>query len=132
MTGPTMIPALLYKNAAAAVAQLKDAFGFAEHARYDAEDGSVLHAELTYGRGMVMLGSASGEGAFGRAMAGGGPAAVYVVVDDPDAHCERARTAGAEILTPPTDQDYGARDYLARDREGNLWSFGTYRPELQD
>jgi uncharacterized glyoxalase superfamily protein PhnB len=51
-----------------------------------------------------------------------------VVVADLDAHCARARRAGARIVREPVDTDYGSRDYAARDPEGNLWSFGTYRP----
>lgn len=65
-------------------------------------------------------------------MAGSGPTAVHVAVNGPDAHCDRALAAGAEILTPPTDQGYGARDHLARGREGNAWAFGSYRPGPQD
>jgi uncharacterized glyoxalase superfamily protein PhnB len=53
---------------------------------------------------------------------------MYVIVDDLDAHYERAKAAGAEILTEPHEQDYGSRDYAARDPEGFVWSFGTYRP----
>jgi uncharacterized glyoxalase superfamily protein PhnB len=53
---------------------------------------------------------------------------VYLVVDDPDAHHERAKKAGAEIVRGLRDEDYGSRGYTARDPEGNLWSFGTYRP----
>jgi uncharacterized glyoxalase superfamily protein PhnB len=49
-------------------------------------------------------------------------------VDDVDAHHDRAVAAGAEIISGPTDQPYGAREYAARDHEGNGWSFGTYRP----
>jgi uncharacterized glyoxalase superfamily protein PhnB len=56
---------------------------------------------------------------------------LYVAVDDPDAHCERARAAGAEIVRDLGDTDYGSRDYAARDPEGNLWSFGTYRPAAE-
>jgi uncharacterized glyoxalase superfamily protein PhnB len=52
----------------------------------------------------------------------------YIVVDDADAHHAAARTAGAEIIRPVEDQDYGSRDYSARDPEGNIWSFGTYDP----
>ena len=51
-----------------------------------------------------------------------------LVVEDPDAHCERARAAGAEIVQEPTDREYGSREYTARDPEGNLWVFGTYDP----
>jgi uncharacterized glyoxalase superfamily protein PhnB len=53
---------------------------------------------------------------------------IYIVVANPDAHYERARTAGAEIVRELTDEDYGSREYSARDLEGNLWSFGAYNP----
>ena len=57
-----------------------------------------------------------------------GQAWVYIVVDDPDAHHARAKAAGATIIRELEDQDYGSRDYSARDPEGNIWSFGTYDP----
>jgi len=59
------------------------------------------------------------------------PGSVYVVVGDPDAHHDRAKAAGAEIVAGLTDTDYGSRDYSARDPDGNLWSFGTYRPSVE-
>lgn len=125
---PTMYPTVLYRDAQAAIAQLTKAFGFTVGAKYESEDGTVLHAELSYGNGTVMLGSKGRGGVFDEAMADAGPAGVYVVVEDADAHFQRAEQAGAEILMPPTDQDYGSRDYMARDAEGNIWSFGTYAP----
>jgi uncharacterized glyoxalase superfamily protein PhnB len=129
MTGaPSIYPSILYKDAKAAIRTLKEAFGFTEVSVYEGPDGSVLHAELACGNGLVMLGSQGREGAFARAMAGAGPAAVYVVVEDVDAHHARAAKQGVEILMVPTDQDYGSRDYMARDAEGNIWSFGTYTP----
>jgi uncharacterized glyoxalase superfamily protein PhnB len=73
-----------------------------------------------------MVGSTSeGEERFNQAA---GHTSVYVVVEDPDRHHDRAREAGARIERELTDQDYGSREYTARDPEGNLWSFGTYRP----
>jgi uncharacterized glyoxalase superfamily protein PhnB len=51
--------------------------------------------------------------------------------EDPDAHCRRARAAGAEVMTELHNTDYGSRDYAARDLEGNVWSFGTYRPAVE-
>jgi len=57
-----------------------------------------------------------------------GRAVVYVVVEDPDALHDRAKAAGAQIVAEPSDQDYGSRDFAAADPEGNVWSFGTYRP----
>ena len=74
---------------------------------------------------MVMIGSEREGDRFGT---NAGHTWVYVVIDDTDAHCQRARSAGAEIVMEPTDQDYGSRDYAARDPEGNIWSFGTYDP----
>lgn len=54
--------------------------------------------------------------------------AVYVIVDDADAHYAKAKEAGAEILLDIKTQDYGGRDYTCRDPEGHIWSFGTYSP----
>jgi uncharacterized glyoxalase superfamily protein PhnB len=126
---PSICPTLLYADAKAAIKQLTEAFGFTELSVYEGADGSVLHAELVQGNGVVMLGSKGRGGPFDEAMRGAGPCGVYVVVDDVDAHHQRAVEHGAEILMPPTDQDYGSRDYMARDTEGNIWSFGTYAPE---
>jgi uncharacterized glyoxalase superfamily protein PhnB len=127
---PSIYPSLLYADAKAAIKQLTEAFGFTELSVYEGEDGSVLHAELVQGNGAVMIGSKGRGGRFDEAMKGAGPCGVYVVVDDVDAHHQRAAEHGAEILMAPTDQDYGSRDYMARDAEGNIWSFGTYAPEI--
>ncbi|GGP68014.1 VOC family protein [Streptomyces abikoensis] len=126
---PAISPALLYHDAKAAIRLLTEAFGFEQSALYESEDGTVLHAELVYGNGIVMIGSKGRGGVFDEAMAGGGPSGVYVVVEDTDAHHRRAVEHGAEIVMPPTDQEYGSRDYMARDAEGNVWSFGTYAPK---
>ncbi|MFI5758393.1 VOC family protein [Streptomyces sp. NPDC051569] len=125
---PSICPSFLYEDAKAAIRTLRDAFGFTEVAVYEDDGGRVTHAELSYGNGMVMLGSKGREGVFARVMADGGPVGVYVVVEDTDAHHARAVEHGVEILMPPRDQEYGSRDYMARDAEGNVWSFGTYAP----
>jgi uncharacterized glyoxalase superfamily protein PhnB len=127
---PSIYPTLLYADAKAAVKQLTEAFGFTELAVYENEDGLVAHAELVQGNGAVMLGSKGTGSAYDKVMKDAGPTGVYVVVDDVDAHHRRAVEHGAEILMPPTDQDYGSRDYMARDAEGHVWSFGTYAPEI--
>jgi uncharacterized glyoxalase superfamily protein PhnB len=127
----TVYPGLRYRDAQAAISLLRDTFGFTEVARYENEDGTVAHAELAYGNGMVMLGSVREEPdtPYGRARSGLGPVSLYVVVKDVDAHHDRAVAAGAAVLTPLTDQDYGSREYTVRDPEGNLWTFGTYVPQ---
>jgi uncharacterized glyoxalase superfamily protein PhnB len=121
----SIYPSLRYRDAHAAIAFLCDAFGFERKAVYTDDNGEVVHAELSYGGGMVMLGQERDDDAFGRHAGRGW---TYVVVDDVDAHHARATAAGAEVIRPLEDQDYGSRDYSARDPEGNIWSFGTYDP----
>ncbi len=129
----TIFPALRYRDANAAIAWLGQAFGFTEQAVHRGEDGAVHHAELAFGGDLIMLGQFREDGVLGGhppdplASTGG----LYVAVDDPDAHHDRAKAAGAQIVRELTDQDYGSREYSARDPEGNLWSFGTYRPHAE-
>jgi uncharacterized glyoxalase superfamily protein PhnB len=122
----TFYPVLKYEDGKGAIDFLERAFGFDRHAVHDGESGDVAHAELKLGDQVVMLGSTSeGEERFNQ---GAGRQSLYVVVDDPDALHDRAKEAGASIERELTDQDYGSREFTARDPEGNLWSFGTYRP----
>lgn len=116
-------PVLIYDDADKAIQFLTEAFGFTEHAVHRTPDGAVAHAELEYGGEYVGLSDRvpGGESVFDT-----GPCSVYVVVDDPDAHHDRAVAAGAEVVFPLTDQDYGSRDYAVRDPEGFVWCFGTY------
>lgn len=84
---------------------------------------------MSIGQGVIMLGSPRPEKGWASPL--DLPAVnqtVYVVVNDPDAHCARAKAAGAEIVIDLKDEDYGSRGYTARDPEGNYWTFGTYRP----
>ncbi|MCO6010315.1 VOC family protein [Actinoallomurus purpureus] len=118
-------PALLYKDAHAAIRFLVDAFGFEEVAVYET-DGRVDHAELRApGGGGVMLGSA---GRTDSPIDGlpPGTGSVYVVTDGPDTLFERAVKAGATVVKGLTDEDYGSRGFTVRDPEGVFWSFGTY------
>jgi uncharacterized glyoxalase superfamily protein PhnB len=128
---PTVWPALRARDARGLIRFLVDAFGFEEVVTYgDQPDGSgdvVVHAELGWPLGGgVMLGSARDDGPWALTP---GTAGCYVVTDDPDALHGRAVAAGAEVVQPLHDTDYGSRDFTARDPEGNLWSFGTYRGE---
>jgi uncharacterized glyoxalase superfamily protein PhnB len=123
---PTIFPSLRYRDAPRAIDFLVEAFGFTRGMVVENDDGTIAHAELSYGDGMVMLGTDREDGDASHV----GNGWMYVVVEDADAHYARARAAGAEIVRELEEQDYGSRDYSARDFEGNLWSFGTYRPEL--
>ncbi|MDX6727195.1 MAG: hypothetical protein QOK49_2000 [Baekduia sp.] len=120
---PNIIPTFRYADARAAITFLTAAFGFQEHAVHE-DGGTIGHAELRLGDAYIMLGQDRPESAdFPN-----GPSTTYVVVDDPDAHHARAVAAGAAIIRPLTDQDYGSREYAAQDPGGNVWSFGTYAP----
>ncbi|KIH96729.1 hypothetical protein LP52_23195 [Streptomonospora alba] len=121
-------PTLRYTDAESALAFLTGAFGLVPQHVAAAEDGSIAHAELSWEDGVVMLGTRSDPpGAFDT-----GHAVLYLPVDDVDAHHDRAAAAGAEIAVALTEQPYGSREYAARDREGNLWCFGTYRPTIEN
>lgn len=128
----TAIPCLRYKDAHAAIDWLCQAFGFETHLVVPAEDGGIAHAQLVWGESMVMLASARDD-EFGALCAlaedaGGATQSTYFVVEAVDAHHERAAAAGAEIVIPIRDEDYGGRGYSAKDPEGNLWNFGSYDP----
>jgi len=131
----TVIPSLRYRDALAAIDWLCRAFGFEKHAVYVADDHkTVHHAQLTFGNGMIMLGSADNQSAWGKRIAqpdeigGRETQACYVVVADCAAHYARARAAGAQIVDELESKDYGGSGYSCRDPEGHLWSFGDYDP----
>jgi uncharacterized glyoxalase superfamily protein PhnB len=128
-----IFPFLRYEDANEAIRFLTEAFGFQEHSVFRDDDGTVVHAELRLGSGIVMLAQmreGNQEQLQSPRRLGGQTQGIYVAVDDVDAHCERARAAGADITREPEDQDYGSRDYTVRDPEGHTWSFGTYRPSI--
>lgn len=123
---PQVWPSLRARDARSLIRFLVEAFGFEETVVYG-EGDRVDHAQLSWPPGGgIMLGSDREDDRWPLAPGGFG---AYVVTDEPDALCARARAAGAEIIRELTDTDYGSRDFAARDPEGNLWSFGTYRGE---
>jgi uncharacterized glyoxalase superfamily protein PhnB len=130
---PRIFPTLHYVNAGAMIDWLQKAFGFTVHARYGTGD-SVDHAQLAFGSSMIMIGSARDD-AFckivGSPMPGGGRS-IYIAVDDTDALHGRAKAAGAVIEEEPTNRDYGSREFICRDPEGNIWSFGSYWPKVAE
>lgn len=125
---PQVWPTLRANDARALIRFLVEAFGFTEIVVYGTGD-RVEHAELSWPPGGgIMLGSGN-RGEHDPWALTPGTSGCYVVTDDTDKVYERAVAAGAEIIRAPYDTDHGSRDFTARDPEGNLWQFGTYRGE---
>jgi uncharacterized glyoxalase superfamily protein PhnB len=127
------MPALRYRNAPGAIDWLCQVFGFERHAVYANPDGTVAHAELTLNGGMIMLGSAKEDEHAQRYRSpddlnGVETRGVYIVVADADQVHARAVAAGATILRPLQNTDYGSREFAVKDPEGHSWSAGTYDP----
>jgi len=134
-TRATVIPCLRYRDAPAAIDWLCQTFGFEKQLVVPNQDGSIAHAQLSFGNGMIMLGSVlKAETEFGRLMkqpdeiAGAETQSSYIVVLDADAMYARAKAAGAKIVIEIKDEDYGGRGFSCYDLEGHLWNFGTYDP----
>ncbi|MDR8393905.1 VOC family protein [Aliifodinibius sp. S!AR15-10] len=132
-TTSTVVPGLRYRDAPEAIEWLCDVFGFKKHLLVPDDTGGIAHAQLTFGNGMIMLGSVRGN-EFGKRIkqpdeiGDAETQTAYVIVSDADAIYERAKEAGAKILLDIKDQDYGGRGFTCRDLEGHIWNFGTYDP----
>ena len=141
----TVIPALRYRDARAAIEWLCSVLGFTRHAVYEGAGGVINHAELALGGGMIMLGSMKEnergkenepgkEDAQSRRfkapadLGGVETSSAYIVVPDADAVYARAQAAGATIVRPLQDMEYGSREFTVSDPEGHSWSVGTYNP----
>src|SRR5215813_3523572 len=123
---PSLTAGLYYGDPWAALEWLAKAFGFERSLIVTDKDGNLGHSEMRFGDGMIYVGSQWCDSVASPAVIGGkNTQTVHVQLKDGiDAHCARARAAGAVILQEPTDQFYGDRTYRALDPEGHLWTFG--------
>lgn len=123
---PSLGSAVIYKDPPAALDWLERAFGFERSMLITGQDGEFGHAEMRFGDGYVMIGSEWAEFVASPESTGGkNTQMVHVqLAEGIDAHCARAKAAGAAILQEPSDQFYGDRTYRARDPEGHVWTFG--------
>ncbi len=131
-TGQNIYPTFRYRDASAMIEWLEKAFGFAVHEQHMQGD-KVGHAELALGGSIIMVGDARDDkfgGMVGEPGENGGKA-LYIALDDVDAVYATARVAGAKILQEPVNRDYGSREFICADPQGNVWSFGTYRPQAR-
>jgi uncharacterized glyoxalase superfamily protein PhnB len=118
---PTICPYLYYEDGVAAMDWLAKAFGFRERTRTVNADGSLRHAEMELGNGVIMIGTPSDHK--NPAHLGQVTVGIYVHVDDVDHHYQQAKASGADIDSPPSDQAYGVRSYGAHDPEGHQFWF---------
>ena len=116
--------ALFYQDPKAALAFLQAAFGFEISLLLEDADGNLAHSQLSLGEGKVMVGTEwSADHKSPKSIGGKNTQTIHIQLDeDIDAHCERARKAGAEILAEPETQFYGDRTYRCRDPEGHIWT----------
>ncbi len=124
---PRMTPYLFYSDLPAALAWLRKAFGFEQRMAMPGPDGSIMHAEMELADAVIMMGPASDQR--GTKSPKDLPAvnqSLYVYVDDVDKHFERARSAGARIMSEPEDMFWGDRIYYAQDCEGHHWNFAQH------
>ena len=132
---PRISSALFYDEPAKAIDWICEAFGFDVRLKVEGEGGRIEHSELVFDGGLIMVGGAGETGRTDRperrspkSLGGATSQELCIFVDDVDAHCERARRAGAKVLIEPTTSDYGEdywsdRSYLAEDPEGHRWWF---------
>jgi uncharacterized glyoxalase superfamily protein PhnB len=128
------IPSVLFRDANAGIEWLKSILGFTEHAVYRNSEGIVEHAELLFGNGMLMLGTAGRNGETAGLMAlpneigGKNTCGAYFIVPDCTPIWQRVQAAGVEVVLPLRTMDYGGQAFTVRDMDGHLWSLGEYDP----
>ena len=133
----TIIPGMRYKDAPAAIKWLCKAFGFKEYLVVQDENNMIAHAQLIFRNGMIMVESLK-EDEFVKhqkppsALKGFNSQSPYIIVEDIEKHYNCAVEAGAEIILPLKEQDYGGKLYSCKDPEGYLWHFGSYNPWSSD
>jgi uncharacterized glyoxalase superfamily protein PhnB len=129
------IPTLRYQNPAHAVSWLRDVLGLQEHFVAE-EEGKIVHAQMRCGSSLIFLGPDYPDDKYGMhsplSLNGTNQCVCIATSEDIDAHCERVRLSGTEIVTEPYETAYGSREYSCRDIEGHIWCIGTYRGEPID
>jgi uncharacterized glyoxalase superfamily protein PhnB len=123
---PSVSTSISYLDPKAALRWLEEAFGFEPSLVVLDRDENLMHSEMRFGDGLIMVGGEWDERHKSPRSTGGiNTQSVHLQLQDGiDAHCERARAAGAVILREPETQFYGDRSYMAMDPEGHVWSFG--------
>ena len=130
----TVIPGLRYRNAKAMIEWLGKAFGFEKQAIYEGSNGVVMHAQLTFGNGMIMIGSVDNGTPSSKLLkqpdeiGGAETQTPYLVAADIDALYASAKAAGAKMVIDLEEKEYGGKAFSCVDPEGHVWHVGTYDP----
>lgn len=130
----TVIPGLRYRNAMAMIDWLCRAFGFEKQAVYAGPDDILMHAQLKFGNGMIMIGSVNNQTESSKLLkqpdeiGGAETQAPYLVVSDIDAIYASAKSAGAKMVMDLEEKEYGGKAFTCTDPEGHVWHVGTYDP----
>lgn len=132
MNRPAIVPTVIYRDPRTAMAWLEKAFGFEVSEVLTNGEDQILHAQMSFGDGVIVIGRPWVSWTCSPASAGAlNTQLLNIRLDqDVDAHCERARAAGAVIVQEPEDQFYGDRSYMAQDLDGHHWSFGQAQREI--
>ncbi len=130
----TVIPGLRYRNAMAMIDWLCVTFGFEKHAVFTGAGDLVMHAQLTFGNGMIMISSVDNGTEAASLMrqpdelGGAETQAPYLIVSDCDAMYAKAKAAGAKMVIDLETKDYGGKAFSCSDPEGHIWHIGSYNP----
>ncbi len=126
---PRITPNVFYDDLGAALDWLGKAFGFETRMSMPGPDGNLVHAEMEFADGVIMMTPTSDQESWTspRSIGGAVTIGLYTYVDDIDAHCEKARGAGAKIVAEPEDMFWGDRTYVAEDPEQHRWTFAEHK-----
>lgn len=136
MKAKSIIPSICYRDAPVTIEWLCKAFGFEKHLIARDEHDIIVHAQLTLGDIMIMIGSKQKESEYNKLIrqpdeiGNFETQSPYIVLDEKDilAHYEKAKEHGAKIIIELKTEDYGGQNYSCYDPEGHLWNFGSYDP----
>ena len=128
---PRVTPYLFYNDVGAALVWLEKTFGFERKGEIPAPDGSIMHAEMAFKDGVLMMGPANDDrGCRSPSTLPGVNQSLYLYVDDVDAHFKHAKASGAAKITEPMDTFWGDRMYTVQDLEGHQWSFAEHVKDI--
>lgn len=133
-TRATVTPCLRYRDAKRAIEWLCEVFGFERHLVVPGQYDDIVHAQLSFGNGMIMLGSHSRQNEYGKLIkmpdeiGGMQTQTISLAVRDAQEVYERVKRSGVEIILDIVEAPYGGRGFTCRDLEGHVWSIGEYDP----